>query len=197
MTDLTARPANEVAWEDVQAVFGDRGEPARCQCQWYKLTGDGNWTMPREEKTHRFREQLDCGYPDAEHTAGLVGFLDESIAWVAVEPRSHYARLRGMPIPWKGRDENRDDETVWAVTCFVIRKGHRRQGHSRTMLGHAVDHARRRGARAVEGYPMITEPGKDITWGELHVGAYKTFLAAGFREVTHPTKRRYVVRLEL
>jgi hypothetical protein len=30
-----------------------------------------------------------------------------------------------------------------------------------------IDFARERGARALEAYPMITQPGKQITWGEV------------------------------
>jgi hypothetical protein len=44
---------------------------------------------------------------------------------------------------------------------------------------------------------MATVPGKDVTWGELNVGPLGAFLAAGFREVTRPTIRRVVVRLDL
>jgi hypothetical protein len=29
-----------------------------------------------------------------------------------------------------------------------------------------VDFARRRGAQAIEGYPMITQPGRQVTWGD-------------------------------
>jgi hypothetical protein len=54
-----------------------------------------------------------------------------------------------------------------------------------------------RGAHAVEGYAMLTEPGKEITWGELHVGSRTAFAAAGFREVTRPTTRRVVMRIDL
>jgi hypothetical protein len=45
-------------------------------------------------------------------------------------------------------------------------------------------------------YPMITQPGKEITWGELHVGARQVFDEAGFREISHPTPRRVVMRIE-
>ena len=27
----------EVPWDDVRAVFGTRGDPARCWCQWFKM----------------------------------------------------------------------------------------------------------------------------------------------------------------
>lgn len=46
------------------------------------------------------------------------------------------------------------------------------------------------------GYPMVVEPGQEVTWGELHVGHRKVFEAAGFREVSRPSKRRVVVRIE-
>lgn len=43
---------------------------------------------------------------------------------------------------------------------------------------------------------MITEPGKEITWGELNVGARQVFADAGFTEVSHPTPRRVVMRVD-
>ena len=82
------------------------------------------------------------------------------------------------------------------MTCFVTRAGFRRRGISRALARAAVDFARERGARALEGYPMITERGQEITWGELHVGSRSIFAAAGFVEVSHPTPRRVVMRIE-
>lgn len=43
---------------------------------------------------------------------------------------------------------------------------------------------------------MITTPGTEITWGELHVGSRSIFAAAGFTEVSRPSKRRVVMRIE-
>jgi GNAT superfamily N-acetyltransferase len=83
-----------------------------------------------------------------------------------------------------------------AVTCFVTRAGFRRRGVSRALARAAVDFARQRGARALEGYPMITEPGQEIMLGELHVGSRSIFAAAGFTEVSHPTLRRVVMRVD-
>jgi hypothetical protein len=57
----------------------------------------------------------------------------------------------------------------------------------------AVEFARDRGARALEGYPIITE---GATADELHVGTVNTFRAAGFTEVGRPTKRRVVMRID-
>jgi hypothetical protein len=46
-------------------------------------------------------------------------------------------------------------------------------------------------------YPMLRKPGQTVSWGEMNVGSRSTFIAAGFREVSHPTTRRVVMRLDL
>jgi hypothetical protein len=43
----------------------------------------------------------------------------------------------------------------------------------------AVDFARQRGARALDGYPMITQPGQEVTLGELHVGRFNGSTGTG------------------
>jgi hypothetical protein len=57
-----------------------------------------------------------------------------------------------------------------------------------------VTFARDRGAHAIEAYPMTTA--KAIA-EELHVGTCTTFAATGFTEVSRPTLRRAVMRLDL
>lgn len=198
MTTTTFRPANEVPWDTLETVFGERGDPAACHCQWLKTFDRAFRDMPREERTRRFRAEVGCDDPDARDTTGIVAFRgDEAVGWAAVEPRPAFIRLRRTRVPWAGRDEDRDDEGVWAIPCFVVREGHRRQGVSRDLVVGAVEHARRHGARAVEGYPMQLAPGTQDTWGELFVGPRSAFDAAGFHEVTHPTVRRSVMRLDL
>jgi GNAT superfamily N-acetyltransferase len=195
--EVTIVPANEASWEDLQAVFGTRGNPARCQCQRFKVRGR-EWDAdlpPVEERAQRLREQTDCGHPESDTTSGLVAYLGgEPVGWCAVEPRSAYVRLGSTP--WAGRAEDKSDDFVWAVTCFVTRAGFRRRGISRALARAAVDFARERGARALEGHPMITKPGQNIAWGEAHVGSRSVFADAGFTEVSHPTLRRVVMRTD-
>jgi GNAT superfamily N-acetyltransferase len=113
---------------------------------------------------------------------------------VCVEPRSHDGGLvRVFRVPWQGRDEDRTDETVWAVTCLFTRAGHRRRGVSRTLAQSAVTYARERGARALEAYPITTT---QVIEEELHVGTIATFAAAGLVEVSRPTPRRVVMRID-
>jgi hypothetical protein len=64
------------------------------------------------------RAQTACGNPNATATSGLVAYVDDEPAgWVAVEPRTAYPKLRTSRVPWTGRNEDKDDEGVWAVTC--------------------------------------------------------------------------------
>jgi GNAT superfamily N-acetyltransferase len=192
-------PANAASCDDLQAVLGTRGDPSRCQCQRYKMRPGESWaSVGAEQLALRLRGQTHCGHPEAGTTSGLVAYLaGEPVGWCAVEPRSAYPRLlRDSRVPWVGRAEDKTDDSVWAVTCFVTRAGFRRRGVSGALARAAVDFARARGARAVEGYPMLTEPGKEITWGELHVGSRSIFAGAGFAEVGRPTRRRVVMRID-
>ena len=194
---ISVVPANEASWEDLQAVFGTRGEASRCQCQRYKLAPRESFaSFPAEERADRLRQQTDCGQPGSSATSGLVAYLDgEPVGWCAVEPRTAYGGLvRNNRVPWVGRAEDKTDEGVWAVTCFVTRAGFRKMGVSRALASAAVDFARRRGARALEGYPMTTTAAIPE---ELHVGIQGVFADAGFTEVTRPTLRRVVMRIDL
>jgi GNAT superfamily N-acetyltransferase len=190
-------PANEASWEDLQAILGTRGYAAACQCQRFKL-GQAGWSpATHDERTEALREQTNPGRPRARTTSGLVAYFDGvPVGWCAVQPRIAFPlllRRRGM---WNGRDEDKQDETVWSVTCFITRAGYRKRGVTYALAKAAVEFVRARGARALEGYPMITEPFKDITWGELHVGSHWVFADAGFREVSRPSLRRTVMRID-
>jgi GNAT superfamily N-acetyltransferase len=196
---ITVVPANEASWEDLRAVFGSRGQGAQCWCQRYKLApGEAFKHHPASERADRLRAQTGCGRPEAESTSGLVAYRGgEPVGWCAVEPRSAYAGLRrAYRVPWTGRFEDKADASVWGVTCFFTRVGFRRQGVSYALARVAVDFARSRGARAVEGYPMIVEPAQVVAWGELSVGSRSIFEAAGFVEVSRPAKRRVVMRVD-
>jgi GNAT superfamily N-acetyltransferase len=194
---VTVVPANEASWDDLMAIFGTADYPSQCHCQRFKVRGWIWRDSTQEERTAMLRTQTACGDPKAAATSGLVAYLDdEPVGWVAVEPRTAYPKLRTSRIPWSGRNEDKDDDGVWAVTCFAVRKGYRGRGLTYPLARATIDFARDRGARALEAYPMITQAGKEITWGEVHVGARQVFEEAGFTEVSRPTVRRVVMRLD-
>jgi GNAT superfamily N-acetyltransferase len=66
-----------------------------------------------------------------------------------VEPRTAFPKLRTSRIPRTGRDEDK------GVDVFLVRKGYRGRGVTFPLARATIDFARRRGARALEAYPMI------------------------------------------
>lgn len=195
--DVRIVPANEASWADLQDVFNG-ADSHKCQCQRFTIAGWIWRDSTLEQRTTMLREQTACDEPDAPSTGGLVAYVDgEPAGWVAVRPRVAFPKLRTLRVPWTGRTgEDKDDEGVWSVTCFVVRKGFRGRGLTYLLARGAVEHARRSGATALEGYSMITQPGKVITWGELHVGARQVYEEAGFRPVGRPTVRRVIMRID-
>lgn len=219
--ELIIAPANQVPWADLKAVFGER-DSGRCSCQRFKTRGWFWEQATDEQRAASLRDQANCDDPEATSTTGLVAYLlasDEDdgdasdasdasgaigggraaipVGWVAVEPRTEYPRLLGLPTVWKGRPgEDKQDDSVWSVTCFVVRKGYRKRGLTYALAAAAVEYAKANGARALEGYAMLTQPGREITWGELHVGARQVFAEAGFTEVSRPSVRRAVMRID-
>jgi GNAT superfamily N-acetyltransferase len=196
---LAIVPANRARCEDLQLVFGTRGSAPICWCQRYKLhRGEAFAKFPAAERARRLREQTRCDDPESDTTSGLVAYLDaEPVGWCAVEPRpAFHGLVRNNRVPWEGRDEDKGDEGVWAVTCVFVRPGSRGRGIASALARAAVELARERGARALEAYPMLTAPGQRITLDEIHVGTTSMFAAAGLAEVNRPTPRRVVMRLD-
>jgi GNAT superfamily N-acetyltransferase len=185
---IVVRPVTEALFDDVQTILGARGEAARCQCQGYRMGWTARHTDDVQGRRELLRDQVIEGH-------GLVAHLDgEPVGWCSLAPRRDYTYLR--QTTWRGRSEDKEDPGVWAVTCFVTRAGYRRQGVSRALAGGTVDLPREHGARAVEAYPMKPAPGKEVPWGEMHVGALSAFLAAGYRIVHVPSLRRAIVRYD-
>jgi GNAT superfamily N-acetyltransferase len=189
-------PANEAAWADLKAIFGTRGASSGCFCQRYKLfPREAFRKFPAEERAQRLRGQTDCGHPNSDRTSGLVAYLDGAPAgWCAVEPRpALHGMVRNARVPWEGRAEDKTDESVWALTCVLVRAGYRKRGISQALVRAAADFARERGARALEGYPMTTTR---VLVEELHPGTRSMFEDAGFTEVSKPSLRRVVMRID-
>ena len=129
-------PANEASWDDLQMVFGTRGPATSCQCQRYKLRPREFFAgFPAEERAERLRQQTDCGRPEPTRTSWLVAYLDSEPVG-SVRGRATIADeglVRNNRVPWEGREEDKTDASVWAVTCLFTRAGFRKRGVSRAL----------------------------------------------------------------
>ncbi|RWR16481.1 GNAT family N-acetyltransferase [Microbacterium enclense] len=184
-------PATGDRFDDAEVAL-DSGDGRACQCQWWLLS-NGPWkesSVP--ERTEMFRAELDADAPP-----GLIAYVDgEPAGWVRVGPRTAQPRLARTRNVVRFTTEPIDDDSVWAVTCFVIRKAHRGGGLMRRLLDAAVDAARDGGARVLEGYPRDPTAAK-IPVNDLYLGTVSVFEDAGFTVVDRPKPDRALVSLTL
>jgi GNAT superfamily N-acetyltransferase len=194
MSDTRIASAADVPWDDVAAVFGTRGDPAGCWCQWWKLAN-------AEFRAASRAELCDALHTQARSSATSPGVLayrdDVPVGWCAVEPRPRYVRIRRSTVLGRSlADQDLDDAGVWSVVCFVVPRAHRGQGLMRALLAGAVELARSGGARSVEGYPVVVGE-RRMASADLYHGTLGAFEDAGFAVVGRPSPTRAVVRLDL
>ncbi|WP_065570850.1 GNAT family N-acetyltransferase [Microbacterium oleivorans] len=191
MAEISIEPARADRFADAEHALTGGGDGADCWCQWWMLAPKDFEATSVEERRERLREELASPVASA-----LIAYVDgDAAGWVKVSPRPDQPRLaRTRNI--QTSPEPMDDPTVWAITCFVVRKEHRSQGIASRLLDAAVDHARTHGARIVEGYPLDTDV-KRFSSNDLYHGTLSSFLAAGFMETARPGAARPIVAKEL
>jgi ribosomal protein S18 acetylase RimI-like enzyme len=186
-------PATADRWPDLEMVFGTRGDPSRCWCQWFfegARIGPGELAASNKEA---LRAQVEAGPPP-----GVLAYLGMTPAgWTAAGPRPRYGRLQRSTVLRGTPADVFSDTSVWSVTCFVVKVGARRQGVAAALLRGAIDLARQGGAAVLEAYPVDLDRKQQASASELYHGSLSTFLRAGFVEIARPAPARPVVRLRL
>ena len=193
MTTITIEPATADRFDDAQHALSGGGDGYGCQCQWWMMPNSEWQKTSREEREGRLRDEIDAGPPPA-----LIAYVDgEAAGWVRVGPRTRQVRIGRTRNFTAHSEEPWDDDSVWTVSCFVVRKDHRKQGLNARLLDAAIDYARASGARVIEAYPLDPGAGKKIPVNDLYHGVLSTFEEAGFREVARPQPHLAIVSLEL
>lgn len=177
-------PATAGRWEDLAALFSERGACGGCWCMF--------WRLPRAE----FERRKGNGNRDALRrlvaagpAPGILAYDgDRAVGWCAVAPRAGYQALARSRIL-----KPLDDKPVWSISCLFVEKGWRRRGVSVGLLRAAADYAASRGATLVEGYPVEPKAGfqpDPFVW----TGLASAFRRAGFREVERRSPTRPIMR---
>jgi GNAT superfamily N-acetyltransferase len=193
MANITIKPGTPARFDDIEHVFDAGGDARGCQCQWWMMPNVEWSNTSQQDRRDLLGEEISTGPPP-----GLVAYVDgEAAGWVRVGPRTRQVRIGRTRIINSSTDEPLDDESVWAVSCFVVRKEHRKQGLNAKLLDAAVDFARKHGARIVEAYPIDPDAGAKKSANDLFHGVISTFENAGFTEVARPKPDRPIVALAL
>ncbi|SDL12757.1 GNAT family N-acetyltransferase [Microbacterium azadirachtae] len=192
MTTITMKAATPTEWDDVQRALTGGGDGASCQCVWPLLRNKDWNATTKEQRVEILRDEITNGPPP-----GIVAYVDgEAAGWIRIGPRPAQARLAYTRAIAAATQEPFEDGSVWAVTCFSVRRDHRGKGLNAALLATAVEYARDAGARLVEGYPVDTAAVK-VSSNDLFHGALSTFVGAGFSVVGELRSGRPLVALDL
>ena len=191
---IAIRPLGGETWNALAALFREGGDPRWCWCQHWRLRSKDMAAAKVPQLRERLHDQALSDEPP-----GLVAFDgDRAVGWVSLGPRPSFERIvRSRVIP------TIDDRPVWSIVCFAVSAAARRQGVARSLLEAAIEHARERGAEALEAYPLAIDDGEAIHPDAAFTGTLPMFERAGFSVVAErasdpsSSRRRVVVRREL
>jgi GNAT superfamily N-acetyltransferase len=180
---LTICPLTPELWPALEDLFGRNGACNGCWCMYGRI-GSVYRKRPRDQNKAAFREVVERGPPP-----GLLAFdHDMAVGWCQLTPRD--------ALPWLDRTwrlRRVDDLPVWSLSCFYVRKGHRRQGITSTLIAAALQAAKRAEAPALEAYPYDA----DVSPSASGTGYASTFARAGFRTVARRSPARPTMRHDL
>ena len=179
---LTFREVDQSNWDDFARLFQSRGGPKNCWCMVWRTTPAERKQPGGASRRAALSSRVAAGVP-----IGILAYRgDTPLAWCSIAPRPTYRRLGGP-------DDYVDEPVaVWSLACFFVKREHRGQGFGGQLLQAAIAHARRKGAKIVEAYPVASDSPSFRFMG--FVDLFKQF---GFEEVGLAGTRRHVVRLKL
>jgi GNAT superfamily N-acetyltransferase len=187
MSSFTFLPVTTQNWEDFETVMGPNGASWGCWCMYLRQSKKEFDAKHGEPNRLEMKAVVDGG-----EVPGILAYVDEQPAgWCSVAPRDAFPRLERSRVA-----KRIDDQPVWSVICFFVRKKFRQMGVSTELLKAAVAYARDNGARIIEGYPV--DPKKDtVPDAFIWQGLADAFRQAGFKEVARRTETRPYMRLVL
>lgn len=197
---LDVRPLRADDWGDLVSLFGTRGDPAWCWCQYF-ATDDGSYSQgSRQERVRRNKPALLRQVRSSDRPLGVLAREGaEPVGWLALGPRQSYPRLARSRRTAEDTALEPDEERLWSTTCFVVKVGKRRRGVSGALLAAGIELARERGATVLEGHPVDVagRGGGSTGSADLYHGAASVFRRHGFREVSRTSPTRPVMRRAL
>lgn len=177
-------PLTSDRWDDLERLFGDRGACGGCWCMFWRLTHSQFNKQKGTGNKKAFKKIIESG-----EIPGILAYGDgEPVGWCCIAPRERFSTLERSRIL-----KRVDEQPVWSVVCFFIAKPHRQKGVTIKLLQSAIEFAKERGAKIVEGYPV--EPKKDKTPDVFaYTGLASAFRKAGFKEVIRRSETRPIMR---
>ena len=185
MPPFTFHPLSSDRWTDFEKLFGPRGACGGCWCMYWRLIRAQYEAQKGEYNRRNMHAIVQAG-----DVPGILGYVDgQTAGWCSIAPRQEFPTLNRSRIL-----KPVDDQPVWSVVCFFISRPFRRQGLTVALLHAAVEYARQRGAKIIEGYPVEPKEGQspDVF---AFTGLASAFRKVGFSEITRRSPTRPIMRL--
>lgn len=178
-------------WKLVERLFGRSGACGGCWCMHWRMPKGADWEREKGERNRRALK----GLVEAGRVHAVLAFAgEEPVGWCCLGPRSDFARLERSRVLKSDAPAN-----AWAVVCFFVPARWRGAGVGSALLAGAIAHARRAGARTLEGYPVAisSESERPYPSAFAFTGVPALFAAAGFRDLTPSGAPRPIYRKSL
>lgn len=182
---LTIHPLTPEHWPALEDLFGKGGASNGCWCMYWRI-GSAYHKRPRAKNRQALRQIVADGPPP-----GLLAFDGaRAVGWCQLTPRADLGWLAQARF-----FEAVDQQPVWSLSCFYIRRGYRRQGVMSALIAAALRAAKQAQAAAVEAYPVDTaRPGSTTN---VFTGTVTAFKRAGFTVVARRLETRPIMRHDL
>lgn len=185
-------PLTPERWDDFVALFQTDGITRMCWCAHHRLGAPARKEFTTEKRRNLMKRIVAKGPPP-----GLLAYENgKAVGWVAIAPRPatpDYNVGRKASAAFDPADAY--DESVWAASCFFVRRDARGRGLTDALLKAAVDYAKANGAKRIEAAPMAHEEKRSATG--LFVGPKRVFDRAGFTTLIERKPGRPLMRLDL
>lgn len=184
---LLIQPLTPNRWGDFETLFGKRGACGGCWCMWFRLKrtdfnrskGDGNKAVMRS-------------IVQSGKIPGILAYDGKTaVGWCSVSPRKDFQAMERSRIM-----RPIDNQPVWSVVCFYVRKDYRNKGVTEALLKGAINYVAKQEGKIVEGYPV--EPKQDRMPDVFaFYGLASAFKKTGFVECERRSETRLVMRCYL
>ena len=185
--NISFYPLIKNRWLEFEQLFGPKGACGGCWCMYWRLKRSEFEKQKGDSNKRAMRSIVDSG-----KVPGIIAFDKKNpIGWCSLGSRDDFPVLNRSRILKKI-----DEQPVWSIVCFFIKKEYRGQGLSRRLIEYAIRYVNKKGGSIIEAYPI--EPKKDkmppvFAW----TGFASAFKKTGFQEVARRSETRPIMRLSL
>ena len=182
--ELSAKPLTNLTWLDFEKLFGNRGACGGCWCMTWRLASKVYEKMKGEGSREAMANLVSSGNP-----IGIMAYVDsQAVGWCSISPREKLPRLENSSILARI-----DEQAVWSLACFFVKKEFRNKGISKFLIRQAVQYALSHGPLIIEAYPI--EPKKiNVPPVFAFTGLASAFEHCGFEEVVRRSETRPIMR---